>query len=183
VVQSLLRDQLAVARRIAEVIPSVAFGISVAGPQVRPIITAAAAAAPLRIELHSETRPELLQAADLVLVASGTAALEVAFYGRPMIVMYKASRLFYHAVARWMLSTRHLSLPNIVAGGEVVPEFMPYYRDPAVIARRAIALLSSPQELRSMSHRLEQVVAPLRGGSASQRAAELLIGMIDAAKD
>ena len=68
---------------------------------------------------------EAADPADLVLVASGTTTLEVAFHGRPMVVMYNASRLFYQLIGRWMIHTRHLSLPNILAGREIVPEFMP----------------------------------------------------------
>lgn len=182
VVASLLPDQLITARQIATAIPKARFGISVAGPHVRGIVDDALARSAVSAERFEKNRLELLHAADLVIVASGTAALEVAFHERPMIVMYKSSPLFYHGLARWMLTTRHLSLPNILAGREIVPEFMPYYRDPADIAQCAIALLTSADAREKMVNDLRAVVRPLRDGRASIRTAELLLQLIDARK-
>ena len=114
-----------------------------------------------------------------MLVASGTTTLEVALHTRPMIVMYNASRLFYHLIGRWMIHTPHLSLPNILAGREVVPEFMPYYTSTEPIARMAIGLLRSQEARQRMKDDLAEVVAPLRDSHASSRTAELLLSMID----
>ena len=179
VVESVLPGQLDVAARIQAVFPKAAFGVSVANSQVAPVISAMLAASPIRVGAYDRRYTELIRAADLVLVASGTTTLEVAFHGRPMIVMYQASRLFYHLVGRWMIQTPYLSLPNILAGREIVPEFMPYYTSTAPIAERAINLLRSEDDRRSMIRDLEDVVRPLRGTRASERTADLLLGMID----
>jgi lipid-A-disaccharide synthase len=178
VVQSVLPGQLQVAERIAAVMPRAFFAISAANPQVQPAIASQMAQTPIRAEVFADDLGEILPAADLVLVASGTAALEVAFYSRPMIVMYNASRLFYHAIGRWLIDTPFLSLPNILAGREIVPEFMPYYTDTGPIAARAIDLLNSEEDRRAMSRELEAAVAPLRNGSASSRTAEILLQMV-----
>ena len=127
----------------------------------------------------SSQRAELIKAADLVLVSSGTATLEVAFHQRPMIVMYNSSRMFYHLIGRWMIHTAHLSLPNILAGREIVPEFMPYYTSTAAIAERSIELLRSDHARQTMTKDLREVVEPLRGSNASRRTAALLLDMID----
>lgn len=182
VVGALLPDQLVIAQEIAAAVPRARFGVSVAGPAVSGIVDNALARAAINAERFEQHRTELLLAADLVIVASGTAALEVAFHRRPMIVMYKSSPLFYHALARWMLATPYLSLPNILAGREIVPEFMPYYRDPAVIARRAVDLLTSPGARESMVRDLAGVVDPLQNGRASVRTSELLLQLIDGRK-
>lgn len=179
VVQALLPGQLEVAMRIAEAFPKAAFGVSVANPQVSPLVRTIVKRVRLRAELYPRDRAELLQAADLVLVASGTAALEVALHGRPMIVMYNTSRLFYHLVARWMLRTPHLSLPNILADREIVPEYMPYFSDAEPIAERAIELLRSPDERQKMTRDLQETTAALRNGSASARTAAMLLSMIE----
>jgi lipid-A-disaccharide synthase len=175
VVESVLPGQLEVAGRIKAELPRAAFGVSVANPQVAPIVDALVSRSNLDVLKCPRDRAELIHAADLVLVASGTTALEVAFHERPMIVMYNASRLFYQVVGRWMISTEFLSLPNILAGREVVPEFMPYYTDTAPIADRAIELLRDDAARGRMQRDLLEVVAPLKGARASRNAAEILL--------
>lgn len=178
VVESVLPGQLQVAERIASAIPGTTFGVSVANTQVAPLVTKLIASCRVPLEPYPGHHSELIQAADLVLIASGTTALEVAFHERPMIVMYQSSRFLYHAIGRWMIDSRYLSLPNILAGREIVPEFMPYYTSTVPIADRAIGLLRSEDARRTMTEDLSAIVAPLRGTHAAQRTAELLLEMI-----
>ena len=179
VVEAILPGQLEVAQKVAEVMPKASFAVSVANANVASEIERRIAECGFSIKAYSDDFSEVIHAADLVLVASGTSALEVAFHGRPMIVMYKSSRFFYHAVARWMIRTPYLSLPNILAGREIVPEFMPNYTSTQPIAKRAIELLRNPSLRDEMSKNLEETVAPLRRPGASQRAAAMLLDLID----
>lgn len=178
VVSEVLPGQVEVAAAITRAFPGATFVASVANPQTKPIVHEAAERSRLSMIIHDGPVGEAIRAADLVLVASGTSALEVAFHERPMIVMYNASRVFYHLVARWVIRTTSLSLPNILAGREVVPEFMPYYRSTAPIADVAIRLLDNAAERERMVAELREIVAPLRNTRASQAAAELLERMI-----
>lgn len=178
VVRQILADQLEVAEQIAREIPDVSFGVSVANPQVAPLITAMIASSKLSLRSYPWNHIELIESADLVLVASGTTTLEVAFHKRPMIVMYNASRVFYHLVARWMISTKYLSLPNILADREIVPEFMPFYSSTEPIALRAIELLQSEKDRRQIVQDLSEVVKPFHEGRASEKTAEMLLDMI-----
>ena len=148
VVQEVLRGQLEIGERILKAFPSGRLLVSVANEQVKPVVEGALARSAACAEPVFGAPEAVISAADLVLVASGTSALEIAFYEKPMIVMYNASRVFYHLFARWMIRTPFLSLPNILAGREIVPEFMPYYTSTAPIADKAIALLES--DLREM---------------------------------
>ena len=152
--------------------------MSVANEQVKPMIEAAVSNSRLAVTMYHENRNELVEAADLVLVASGTMALEVAFREKPMIVMYNASRIFYHLIGRWMIHTPYLSLPNILAGKEIVPEFMPYYNSTEPIANCALELLRSEPKRKAMSRDLAAIVEPMRTGHASQQTAEMLLDMI-----
>ncbi len=178
VIKAVLPGQLEVAERIVSALPGAAFGVSVANPQVAPVITGLLTASRVPVRPHLKNHAELIQAADLVLAASGTTALEVAFHRRPMIVMYNASRLFYQLIGRWMIHTPYLALPNILAGREIVPEFMPYYTSTRPIAERAIELLKSEEARRTMIRDLVEVVEPLRSGCASERAAAMLLDMV-----
>lgn len=115
-----------------------------------------------KIDFHRGRQDELLTAADLALVASGTSTLEVAWHGKPMVVMYQSPRWLYHLVARWLMTTRHLSLPNIIAGEAVVPEFMPYYQSTQPILDAALQLLSDPEAAARQKAALAGVVDHLR---------------------
>ena len=177
VVREVLPGQLAVAERVAEAFPTARFGVSVAGPAVAKVVDQLATRCAVEVQRFDAGHAELMAAADLVLVASGTTTLEVAGRGKPMIVMYNASRVMYHLVARWLVKTPHLSLPNILAGRAVVPEFMPYYTSPEPIAERAIELLRDAEEREQMTRDLADVIAPMRTGNASERVAGLLLEM------
>lgn len=179
VIESVLPGQIEVAEGIAARFPRAAFVVSAADPRaaatIRPMI--ARSSAPLH--LFEARYDELLRAADLVLVASGTAALEVAFHQKPMIVMYNASPVFYHLIGRWMLRTPFLSLPNILAQREIVPEFMPYYRSAAPIIRTAIELLESRDRREMMIRDLQTAVAPLQAHCASREVTAMLSSLVN----
>jgi len=75
----------------------------------------------LEIELSVGDAYEQIVKSDLVIVASGTATLEIAMLGVPMVVVYKLSGISYQIVKR-LLKTEFISLPNVILGKEVVPE-------------------------------------------------------------
>ncbi|MFH0980046.1 MAG: lipid-A-disaccharide synthase [Planctomycetota bacterium] len=178
VVRGVLPGQLAVGRRIAERYPTTHFPISVANDSVRRLIEPLAAESGLNYAAYHGKNADLLESADLVLVASGTSTLEVAYYHKPMVIMYNGSRLAYHLLARWLIRTPHLSLVNILAGRELVPEFMPYYTSTDPLARCALGLLESPDQRQSMSRALADLLAPLVKPGAPANTAAMLLGMV-----
>ncbi len=76
-----------------------------------------------QIPIVEDDTYNLVQAADAALVASGTASLETALLGRPMVIMYRVSPLTF-AVARRLVSVEHIGMPNIVLGRRVFPELL-----------------------------------------------------------
>lgn len=179
VVQELLPGQLEVARLLRLRFPGIHIGVSVANDRVASLVEAHARRAYAPVRLYRDQNAELLTAADLALVASGTATLEVAFRRTPMIVMYNASRLGYQLVGRWLIQTRHLSLPNILAGREIVPELMPHFGDPGEIAELATSLLRDPAARERMASDLGTVVEPLTQAGAAERTARILLELAD----
>jgi lipid-A-disaccharide synthase len=129
-----------------------------------------------KISVVVSDNASLLTAADLVLVASGTATLHVAHYRKPMIVMYDAGWLGrLHPLGRnWFIRTPHLSLVNILAGRRIVPEFMPSVRDTAEIARSAGKLLSDDSWRRSMIAQIDACVRPLEESAVSEKVCRLI---------
>ncbi len=181
VIREVLPGQLEVAAAIRDRHPRAHVGISVADDSVRELIEQTARRSGVACALYTKQNAELLSAADLTLVASGTATLEVAYRGSPMIVMYNGSKTMYRLIGRWLITTKYLSLVNILAQREVVPEFMPYYDSTVPIARAAIELLDDADRQSQMRGALADVIAPLNRPGASARAADILLSMIRAA--
>jgi lipid-A-disaccharide synthase len=179
VVREVLPGQLEVAARIVAEYPNAHFGVSLANPQVRPIVTALIEPCGLSLGLHAGHNGELLTAADLVLVASGTATLETAYYHKPMVIMYNGSKWGYRLVGRWLIRTPYFSLVNILAGRELVPEFMPYYTSTEPIARSALDLLASPKRRARMESALAELVIPFLRSGAADRTAALLLELVE----
>ncbi len=179
VVSEVLPGQLEVARTVRRRFGRAHIGISVANETAAEVIGGILQRTKIPATLYSEQNAGLLTAADLTLVASGTATLEVAYYGSPMIVMYNGSRLMYHLIGRWLIDLKHLSLVNILAGRELVPEFMPYYESTQPIARRAIEMLSSPGAMADTRAGLAKTISTISQPGASGRTAELLLSMIN----
>jgi len=128
------------------------------------------------IQIASDSPHDTIRAADLALVASGTATLEVAFHAVPMIVMYNArfARFTYPLLRGWMIKTPVFSLPNILARRRIVPEFMPYYRNTSEVSIAALELLSSVSLQERMRGELRELMGPLARPGASAAAAREL---------
>jgi len=132
------------------------------------------------ISICTDHKSALIANAHLALAASGTGTLQVAWHGCPMIVMYAAPRLLYHLLARWLIRTKYLSLINILAGRELVPEFMPYITDKRKVADAAIQLLSDASRSQAIGRDLKNLLAPLdRAYDPGERAAQLALELID----
>jgi len=126
-VARLLPPMLEAARRLAAVDPRRRFLIGAAPTvdraQVTALLAAAAEADGPRVEIVEGLTHELMAGSDVVLIASGTATLEAALLGAPMVVCYRVSRLT-ETVARMLARVPWISLPNIVAGRTAVPEVL-----------------------------------------------------------
>ncbi len=180
VIRAVLPGQLQVAAAIRDRFPNARFGVSLADTAHTQLVQSQIHDARIHADLLHNRNSDLLSAADLTLVASGTATLEVAYYRSPMIVMYNGSRLLYHLLGRWMIGIEHLSLVNILAGRRLVPEFMPYYTSTAPIVEAALDLLSSPERLDRMRTELADTISPINKPGASARTADMLLEMVNA---
>jgi len=127
-----------------------------------------------RVSVKVSIAHELMQRAALAITASGTATMECAFYGCPMIVVYKVNWLTY-LVGRAVVTVNWLAMPNVIAGRGIVPEFIQHDAKPERIATVARELLSSNSTRELMRGDLAEVVASLGGVGASERAAEAIL--------
>ena len=110
----------------------------------------------------------------LALVVSGTVTLQIARQRRPMVVFYKSNPLLYAMLGRWLLSTEFLSLPNLLAGREIVPELVPHFEDHAPIVKAATELIDHPALAAQQSEALDAVCAQFDGRHAPSAAADAI---------
>lgn len=115
---------------------------------------------------------------DFCLVTSGSATVEVATAGCPMIVMYKASRLGWHVAGRWLIKSPFMSLVNILANRELVPEFMPYFTSIDPLVDTVNALIQDPEKLAQTSKDLIGVTQPLAQQNTADSVARIALDMV-----
>jgi lipid-A-disaccharide synthase len=115
---------------------------------------------------------------DFSIVTSGSATLEVAAAGCPMVIMYQSSRFLWHLFGRWIIKTRYLSLVNILAGRELVPEFMPYFTSIEPIIKSIEKLLEKKDKLAQLSSELTGLIKPLAEKKACREVAKITVEML-----
>ncbi len=118
-----------------------------------------------------------LSHARLAWVASGTATLECAMAGLPMLVIYKTQPLTWW-VGRQLVKLKWLSMVNVVAGEKLVAEFLQNDATPEVFKEASIKLLGSEAGLYRLHQDLTELTAPLAGNGASTQAASAISALL-----
>lgn len=122
---------------------------------------------------------EALCAADVALVASGTATLETALFKTPMVITYRQSML-NSILMRRMIYLPYIGLPNILAGEQFVPEYVQAKATHEALAQALIQLLSDKDARAAQVERFRKIHAMLKKGTADI-AAETVLKVLDAA--
>jgi lipid-A-disaccharide synthase len=130
--------------------------------------------APIPVRLVQRQTYEAMQAADVLLVASGTASLEAALIGTPMAIVYKAHLLTY-LLARLVMRVSRIGLPNIIAGRAIVPELWQYDVTAENMAAQTLALLTSPERATAMRMELAALRNQLGTPGVPERVASGII--------
>ena len=165
----------AVMDRLARRWPGAQFSFTAIDESSAGLIRQCAARDDLPIEVG--VTEEVLARSHFAIAASGTVTLEVAHFGAPMVIFYRVAKWPYRLLGRWLIRTPYLSLVNILAGRELVPELMPWYGDAGALADAAEGMLADAPALKRIREELLELVRPLRaaGASAADNAAELVI--------
>ena len=121
------------------------------------------------IQFFSANTQNVLKAADLAIIASGTATLEALLCECPMVVTYKVSQLTAWLMRRRARTTL-VSLPNIIANEHLVDEFIQERARSHMLADAVISLFDQPEKLAGMRTRFREIKKTLRVGSAIRSA-------------
>lgn len=167
---------VAAAEKIAAAVPGVRLLVPLVNRQTRELFEAALyrrESGELEITLLFGHAHEAMAAADVVLVASGTATLEAALLQRPMVITYRMPRLSW-----WIMNSRRyqpwVGLPNILAGEFVVPELLQDAATPEALSAAVIDLLKDRDRRSAIEQRFGEMAVALRQ-NAAQRAAEAIL--------
>ena len=115
--------------------------------------------------------------ADLAISATGTATLQLALCGTPLIATHKLMPLSYW-ILKWFIKIRYASMPNIIADSPLVPEYLQSNATPKKISAHACKLLNDPQSREAMSQNLLALRKKFGTTSASKTTAELVCDLI-----
>jgi lipid-A-disaccharide synthase len=152
--------------------------IAATRPQVEPVLRQLAKDAQLEwpdsLVIRFGATDAVVRWCDLALVVSGTVTLQIARQHRPMVIVYKSSRLLWSLVARWIIRTPFFTLPNLVAGREIVPELVPHFGGSDPIADRAVELLENPDAYANQKRDLASIADRFRGHHAATEAAAII---------
>lgn len=119
---------------------------------------------------------EVMTAADALLLASGTAALEGMLHKKPMVVSYRVNTLTYQLVKR-LLTVEYVSLPNLLAGEEIIPELLQDDATVEALASATLAALNDTQANSRLRKKYDELHRQLRQ-NADVQAAKVLVGLV-----
>lgn len=120
----------------------------------------------------------ILAAANVVLTASGTATVQTALHGTPMVIVYRVSPLTYWLLRR-LVRVKNIGMVNLIAGERIVPELIQAAFTPATVAAEAISMLTDQDRMNRIRAGLARVREKLGGPGASRRAAEAILTIAD----
>jgi lipid-A-disaccharide synthase len=163
---------LASAARIRERLPDARFVLPVAPSFDLEEIHRYVGDNPLSILLMRESVYDIAHACDAVITVSGTATLQIALVGTPMAIVYKMAPLTY-AVGRRLIKMPHIGLVNIVAGKEVVKEFVQHEATAENVAKEIFNILENTEYNRVMREELSHVRSRMGEAGCSERVARM----------
>jgi lipid-A-disaccharide synthase len=173
-VRALFPLMLQAAAMIARRHPGVQFAVAQAPTIAGELLDALLAEAGVPVRVMQNQASEVMAASDVLLVASGTATLQAAVVGTPMVLAYRVPWLTYW-LARWLIRIPWIGLVNIVAGRSIVPELIQQEATPGRMSEEVSRLLADGQAAGRMRAELRKVREALGAPGASKRAADVVL--------
>ncbi|MGE4543902.1 MAG: lipid-A-disaccharide synthase [Pedobacter sp.] len=159
--------------RLREKYPTAQFLLPVASSFRKQDMQALVAPYGLPVTLIDEDIYNIIQACDAIISVSGTVTLQIALVGTPMAIVYKLAPISY-AIGRRLIRVPYIGLANIVAGRQVVKEFIQQQASPDAIASEIDAILSDAGYNRAMRNDLLTIQERMGEGGCSERVARMV---------
>ena len=177
-VRKLLPDFLAAVRLLRADDPALTVVIPAATPEREAEISTALEQAGLddQVRLVSGQSRTVMAAADVVLMASGTATLEGTLLKKPMVVGYRVGAITY-AIARRLVSLDNIALPNLLSTTPMIPELLQNDMTPQALADAVRGWFDAPQRVAALEAEFTRIHEQLRQ-NASQRAAAAVASLV-----
>lgn len=165
----------AAAALLARSVPGARFVTSLVDAQAAGVMRIAIGESGLdhATDVHVGRTHDVLAAADVAIVASGTVTLEAMLFKVPMVVAYRLHPVSYHII-RSLVHVEHAALPNLLCGREVVPELLQDQCRPEALAAAALAWLGDAAAAESLRREFTMQHAALRCDAAMCAAREVL---------
>jgi lipid-A-disaccharide synthase len=180
-VERLLPPLLASAQLLQKEISDLQFVIPLAPGFTEKTISTWLRNCSVPIKLVKDWTYDVMNISELLIMASGTATLEGAILGKPMIIIYKVSLPTYW-VGRAMIRVSHIGLVNLVAGKEIAPELIQKDVNPERITEEALRILRDPTLRQQMIEAMVQMRRNLGEPGAAERAARIVTSMLKKAE-
>ena len=129
------------------------------------------------VEIVSDGVETVFERCDAIIAASGTVTLQAAIHGTPMVVIYKVSPLSYW-LGRALIRVSNISLVNLVAGEQIVPELVQNEANAKNIATALEQIVNDPESLVDLQKQLFSLRDGLGGRGASDRVAQIALEML-----
>lgn len=133
----------------------------------------------LPVKLIEGQSHDVMAAADIVVMASGTTTLEAMLLKKPMVITYKLAPFSYWLFSK-LVKVKSVGLPNLLAGKTLVPEFIQHQATPSNIANAVMALLADEGKLAQLQREFDLIHQQLRQ-NASEKAANAIAQLIERA--
>ena len=176
-VRILMPELLRAAQILKREMPDLQFVLPLADTLEETSVTEIISGFNVKVKVVSGHTYDVISCADLALVASGTATLETALLGVPMIIVYKISLLSYF-IGRLFVHVKNIGLVNIIAGKTIVPELIQGDASGKRIAAESLSILKNGERRQKMIKELEAIRARLGEPGAARRAAQIAHDMI-----
>jgi lipid-A-disaccharide synthase len=176
-VERLLPSLLASAHLLQKEIPDLQFIIPLAPGIPQTILSSQMENISIPVKVVEGFTYDVMNLSELLITASGTATLEGAILGKPMIIIYRVSFPSYW-IGRALIRVDHIGLVNLVAGREIVPELIQNDITPQRITEEALRILKNPVLCQRMIESMGEVRQNLGEPGAAQRAARIVCSML-----
>ncbi len=175
-ITNLLPVMLEAGAKIVKELPNCQFFLPVASTISQEMIQNIISRYKVNVILTKDRTYDLMNIATVAIAASGTVTLEASLLKLPTIIIYKTATLTYF-LGKILVKIPYISLPNIIAGRKIVPEFLQYAVTADNIANEAMPVLTTPAIHKAVVTDLEEVRRKLGAEGAVRRVAQEILAV------